>query len=601
MKRRRFLEAAGSTSLLSLFGARPTASLAATTMRRVRPADAAWPSPALWDALNARVGGQLIKVPPLLEACAGAPGGAACDDVLRNLRNPYFIGEQPAGTQTFRLGRRLAVVAKRVRGGREEDGRRRGRRGLRAHAQPARRRERRRAQLPGHVERAGLAADLDAADDAITLHEAFTPAGCVGKVNPSPAVSVQAGARWLPVYNAVTTKAGRYVQGGGCATVGVAGLVTGGGFGSFSKHYGMAAAGLLEAEVVTADGAVRIANACTHPDLFWALKGAGGGSFGVVTRLTMRTRETPEFFGGVLGTIQATSDAAFRRLIARFTSFYAEALFNPRWGESVYFRPDNTLVLGMVFHGSRRRRPPPCGSRSSTGWRRRSRITRRARRCGSSRCPRVTGGSRVPAPEPPRDDPRRRAARCAGGSRVLGGQPGRGGILLHGYESAWLPASLLERGQQARFNDAVFAGSRHWKVSLHFNKGLAGAPPEAVKEARDMSMNPAVTSAFALAIVAAAARRRIRACRVRGRTWRRRAAMPRRSRSDRRAAQARAGAGSYVSEAGFFDPDWRRGYWGRNYARLLAVKKKYDPDGLFIVHHGVGSEFWSADGCTRVG
>ena len=60
------------------------------------------------------------------------------------------------------------------------------------------------------------------------------------------------------------------------------------------------------------------------------------------------------------------------------------------------------------------------------------------------------------------------------------------------------------------------------------------------------------------------------------------------------------GAGSYVSEAGFFDIDWRRGYWGPNYRRLLAVKKKYDPDGLFFVHHGVGSEVWSADGSTRL-
>ena len=44
------------------------------------------------------------------------------------------------------------------------------------------------------------------------------------------------------------------MQGGGCTTVGVAGLVQSGGFGSFSKRYGMAAASLLEAEVVTADG-----------------------------------------------------------------------------------------------------------------------------------------------------------------------------------------------------------------------------------------------------------------------------------------------------------------------------------------------------------
>jgi hypothetical protein len=59
--------------------------------------------------------------------------------------------------------------------------------------------------------------------------------------------------------------------------------------------------------------------------------------------------------------------------------------------------------------------------------------------------------------------------------------------------------------------------------------------------------------------------------------------------------------GSYVSESDFFESQWRRSYWGSNYPRLAAVKKKYDPDGLFTVHHGVGSEEWSADGFTRVG
>ena len=110
--------------------------------------------------------------------------------------------------------------------------------------------------------------------DRIEIHDAFVGQGCSDAAQP--AVSIGAGAVWLHAYAAVA-KAGRYVQGGGCLTVGVAGLVQSGGFGSFSKGFGTAAANLIEAEVVTADGRLRTVNARQDPELFWALKGGGGG------------------------------------------------------------------------------------------------------------------------------------------------------------------------------------------------------------------------------------------------------------------------------------------------------------------------------------
>lgn len=59
-------------------------------------------------------------------------------------------------------------------------------------------------------------------------------------------------------------------------------------------------------------------------------------------------------------------------------------------------------------------------------------------------------------------------------------------------------------------------------------------------------------------------------------------------------------AGSYVSESNYFEPNWQQSFWGANYKRLAAIKKKYDPDGLFFVRHGVGSEGWSDDGFARI-
>ncbi|GAB2549823.1 BBE domain-containing protein [Rhodanobacter koreensis] len=55
-----------------------------------------------------------------------------------------------------------------------------------------------------------------------------------------------------------------------------------------------------------------------------------------------------------------------------------------------------------------------------------------------------------------------------------------------------------------------------------------------------------------------------------------------------------------VSESDYFEPAWQTSFWGTNYPKLVAVKQKYDTDGLFFVHHGVGSEAWSADGFTRL-
>jgi len=58
--------------------------------------------------------------------------------------------------------------------------------------------------------------------------------------------------------------------------------------------------------------------------------------------------------------------------------------------------------------------------------------------------------------------------------------------------------------------------------------------------------------------------------------------------------------GAYMSESNFFQKQFQQAYWGSNYSRLADIKKKYDPDGLFIVHNGVGSEGWSPNGFTKL-
>ena len=160
----------------------------------------------------------------------------------------------------------------------------------------------------------------------------------------------------------------------------------------------------------------------------------------------------------------------------------------------------------------------------------------------------------------------------------------------------------MREKERPRLVEALFESTRHWEMSLHFNKGLAGAPAEEIAAARDTATNPAVLDAFALAICGAGGPPAFPG--VKGHEPDLNAAGRAASavtKSMDKLLEVVDEAGSYVSESDFFEPQWRRSFWGSNYPRLAAVKKKYDPDGLFTVHHGVGSEEWSADGFTRLG
>ena len=106
-------------------------------------------------------------------------------------------------------------------------------------------------------------------------------------------VKVQGGVRNRELYEAVCG-AGYPFPGGGCPTVGVAGYTLGGGWGYSSRLFGLGCDQLIEAEVITAEGQLIVANANQHEDLFWALRGSGGGNFGVVTSLTYRLPEKIE-------------------------------------------------------------------------------------------------------------------------------------------------------------------------------------------------------------------------------------------------------------------------------------------------------------------
>ena len=600
MNRRKLIKLIGGLPLMTAAHAQTAhAQTGKPAFRRSRPGDPVWPSDALWQDLKTQVGGQLVQVRSPLEACVAAPGGSACEAVFKGLKNPYYIRDHVALTQTsgWTGAWTSAPSAWAVAARRASD--------VAAAVDFARQHKLRVVVKGGGHSYQGTSNAADSllvwtrSMDSIVLHDSFVGQGCT--TAPQKAMSIGAGAIWRDAY-AAAAKAGRYVQGGGCLTVGVVGLVQSGGFGSFSKRFGLAAAGLIEAEVVTADGKVQIANACSNPDLFWGLKGGGGGSLGVVTRLTLRTRELPEMVGGAFIVVKAASDAAFRRLIERFIAFYRESLFNPTWGEQVKFHPNNTLEIAMVFQG-KDQKAAEADWKPFVDW-----VAASPADFTNVIPPTIVA---VPArffwdpvflkknaPDVVMSDNRPDAPVE---NIFWSGNLNEAGWVLHAYVSTWMPASLLQPERQGQLVEALFASSRHWTQSLHFNKGLAGAPPEEIAAARDTATNPAATEAFALAITAASsppafpgiaghepdvAKSRANAAKVH-------AAM-----AELRKLVSEPGA--YVSESNYFEENWQRAFWGANYPRLRAVKAKYDPEGLFFVHHGVGSEDWSPDGFTRL-
>ncbi len=305
--------------------------------------------------------------------------------------------------------------------------------------------------------------------------------------------------------------------------------------------------------------------------------------------MTLATHELPQTFGSVTLDVRALSDEAYRRLLARFIDLYATNLCNPHWGEQAFARPDNRLQIRMAFQGLTKEAPtdpwqplldfiaansadyPGYGLSVGAGPARRYWDADFRRRYA----PRSVDFDNQPGASPT--------------DFWWTGEAKLAGAFWYAFTSAWLPALLLKSQNQSRLVDAWFAASRHWTVEFACNDGLAGAAAAAIDAARDTAMNPDVLDASALAIItmpgppafpgfpapdlvrAGAFRSRVRAAMTALRV-------------------AAPDTGNYVNECDHFQTDWQRTSWGPNYRQFAHIKRRYDPDGLFVVHHGIGSE-----------
>ncbi|MCF8537363.1 MAG: FAD-binding oxidoreductase [Candidatus Nanopelagicales bacterium] len=573
----------GSAAVIAAATGLPAAPASASTGSTAAGAasGARWPAPAAWRSLDSQVGGRLIRTQ--------LPWVNATPETFELLKNPFWNEEQPGALQSTGWYKAWTAVASpyAVRAQSTAD--------IVAAVNFARDND---VKLvvkgTGHdylgrncAPRSLLVWTHDMR--TITLHDAFLPKGAPAGTTPVEAMTVEAGTRWLEAYKAATD-AGRFVAGGGCTSVGACGGFTfGSGFGPFSKRYGTGSGGIVQAEIVTADGKVHVVNEFSEPDLFFAVRGGGGSTYGIVSRVTLLMHPIPSTVGIITGSVTASSDAAYRELIQRFCEFYPVGLDNWHWGESVAFGPDNELGFRLTFLdmpeaegravleqfvGPLRERPEDFTVAPSIDFLDFKNLWNPE--FWDEHDPDfITRDPRPGAPEH---------------QFWWTGNQGELGSYWSGYQSRWIQTEDL-RIRPAEIADAFFDASRLRSFIFQVNKGLSGEHEEARARDEQTALNPQCFGASALVLMGAAQQYRYPG--VRGKE----PSVPlARELADTVndamdiIKRATPGAGSYSTEADFFLEDWQEAQWGSNYARLLRIKRRYDPRNFFRVHHGVGSE-----------
>ena len=337
------------------------------------------------------------------------------------------------------------------------------------------------------------------------------------------------GARLYDVYAALAARGGT-VPAGSCPTVGFGGLALGGGIGFTSRKLGTTSDNVVAMKVVTGDGRIVSADARKHPDLFWALRGGGGRNFGIVTSFRMRV--TPVRSGSWFVSTYDWSEAP--DVVAAWQRWCSTA--SPNFFTICSLGSARTLqVFGQYW-----------GSETAMRAALPAFVTRNAR---------LRGGSASYF------DLMLRWAGCLGDSPAECRTPRRSTFAAKSdYVARPMPAQavrmLQERLEQRNGAGSVLMDS--YGGALRRSKGAFSHHRNAICSLQEL-VSWQGSGAESLA-------------------W---------LRELHAALRPYVTGGAYVN---YVDPelrDWRRAYYGRNHARLLAVRKRYDPDRVFRFAQGI--------------
>ncbi|QBZ65924.1 hypothetical protein PoMZ_12891 [Pyricularia oryzae] len=404
----------------------------------------------------------------------------------------------------------------------------------------------------------------------------FKPKCCSkdGAVHSGSAITVKAASRMQQVHE-FASRFDEAVVGGSGSTVGVGGYLTGGGHSLLSTEYGLAADQVLELEIVTPTGDIKVLNECNNKELFWAMRGirvvkGGGSTFGIITSATLKTYPSPQISSLTVALLQNPAllddQTAIWDLVAYILS---EMPRLSKAGVSGYLYPVvNLTVPGFGVDGP---------------------IT------GFFGVLTIPGGNN--------------------GSVAIPWQP------IDAYIQANWPGLFLSANQMGHY-------SSFWDwIQVHFDSnpvgdnGLAGswlldeqALTGSREKLKDAFQRFAVRGWATLHLVAG---KGVRDGELRGGgnavlpAWRRAylhatcgigfpplnatAKAEAIKAVDQSVAALRELApdmGAYMNEANAYEPNFQRAFWGSNYDRLKTIKRDVDPDDVFWCHPCVGNERW---------
>lgn len=393
----------------------------------------------------------------------------------------------------------------------------------------------------------------------------FVPIGTAADDTDSqPAVTIGPGVQWADLYLAAQehnrSVAGGFVPHG---TVGAgAGWPMGGGHSPLSPFFGLGVDNVLQYTVVLPNASHVVANQYIHPDLFWALRGGGGPSFGVATSLTYRTH--PNYpYTGAFYVASAHSSTSFHALLALWVKHHndvADAGWAGTWPWS-----NNTLYLTLLAQGL------PATQTANT--------TLEAFFAASRALPGVNVSLALTVPYTSfyefYFDNLVDGSLGFGMNYTAGEQGG-----INQATSSWLVPREIYDTNSSTLADALAnmpSGSAFLVGGLavsQVNPNATAVTPAWRRTISDIVIDTSWESTSDPTVIA----------NIRQNVYDQIEPL-------RKLAPVPYG-GQYLNEPDILEVNWQGAYWGSNYPRLLSIKRQIDPDDLLIVQKGVNSEDW---------